>query len=144
MKKFLFLMMACLSFMFYGCSDDNNENGQSTGKTGKVRYEATVSDPDHFKLRVHYTAGVDVSSEAPEESAKEVIVESPFTFEQDAKHGSYLWISAYAVPKDESDLENLQLPKTIEVKMYIDEKLHKSDSGDGYAMVQYLFGQDNI
>ena len=44
--------------------------------------------------------------------SKEIIVESPFTFEQEAKQGTYLWLSAYPVPKDEENLENLQLPKT--------------------------------
>lgn len=137
-------MMACLSLMLSGCSKDNNEpDSPTTGATGKVRYEATVSDPDNFKLLVHYTVGVDISSEAPEEAAKEVIVESPFTFEQDAKQGTYLWISAYPVPKDEEDIDNLNLPKTVEVKMFIDGELRKSNSGESYAMVQHIFGQEN-
>lgn len=86
---------------------------------------------------------VDISSEAPEEAAKEIIVESPFTFEQEAKQGTYLWLSAYPIPKDEENLENLQLPKTVEVKIFIDDKLHKSNSGENYAMVQHIFGQEN-
>ena len=40
-------------------------------------------------------------------------------------------------------IENLQLPKTVEVKIFIDDKLHKSNSGENYAMVQHIFGQEN-
>lgn len=113
--------MIGLSLMLSGCNkDDNNDpNTPPTGDTGKVRYEATVSDPENFKLLIHYTVGVDISSEAPEEAAKEIIVESPFTFEQEAKQGTYLWLSAYPIPKDEENLENLQLPKTVEVKFLL-------------------------
>lgn len=83
MKKYLSLVMIGLSLMLSGCNkDDNNDpNTPPTGDTGKVRYEATVSDPENFKLLIHYTVGVDISSEAPEEAAKEIIVESPFTKE---------------------------------------------------------------
>ena len=120
MKKYLSLVMIGLSLMLSGCNkDDNNDpNTPPTGDTGKVRYEATVSDPENFKLLIHYTVGVDISSEAPEEAAKEIIVESPFTFEQEAKQGTYLWLSAYPIPKDEENLENLQLPKTVEEKTF--------------------------
>lgn len=76
MKKYLSLVMIGLSLMLSGCNkDDNNDpNTPPTGDTGKVRYEATVSDPENFKLLIHYTVGVDISSEAPEEAAKEIIV----------------------------------------------------------------------
>ena len=132
MKKYLSLVMIGLSLMLSGCNKDDNNDPDTppTGDTGKVRYEATVSDPENFKLLIHYTVGVDISSEAPEEAAKEIIVESPFTFEQEAKQGTYLWLSAYPIPKDEENLENLQLPKTVEVKIFIDDKLHKSNSGE--------------
>ena len=145
MKKYLSLVMIGLSLMLSGCNKDDNNDPDTppTGDTGKVRYEATVSDPENFKLLIHYTVGVDISSEAPEEAAKETIVESPFTFEQEAKQGTYLWLSAYPIPKDEENLENLQLPKTVEVKIFIDDKLHKSNSGENYAMVQHIFGQEN-
>ena len=145
MKKYLSLVMIGLSLMLSGCNKDDNNDPDTppTGDTGKVRYEATVSDPENFKLLIHYTVGVDISSEAPEEAAKEIIVESPFTFEQEAKQGTYLWLSAYPIPKDEENLENLQLPKTVEVKIFIDDKLHKSNSGENYAMVQHIFGQEN-
>lgn len=141
MKKYLSLVMIGLSLMLSGCNKDDNNDPDTppTGDTGKVRYEATVSDPENFKLLIHYTVGVDISSEAPEEAAKETIVESPFTFEQEAKQGTYLWLSAYPIPKDEENLENLQLPKTVEVKIFIDDKLHKSNSGENYAMVQHIF-----
>ena len=88
MKKYLSLVMIGLSLMLSGCNKDDNNDPDTppTGDTGKVRYEATVSDPENFKLLIHYTVGVDISSEAPEEAAKETIVESPFTFEQEAKH----------------------------------------------------------
>jgi hypothetical protein len=117
MKKYLSLVVIGLSLMLSGCSKDDNNNPDTppTGDTGKVRYEATVSDPENFKLLIHYTVGVDISSEAPEEAAKEILVESPFTFEQEAKQGTYLWLSAYPVPKNEENLENLQLPKKVEV-----------------------------
>lgn len=130
MKKYLSLVMIGLSLMLSGCNKDDNNDPDTppTGDTGKVRYEATVSDPENFKLLIHYTVGVDISSEAPEEAAKETIVESPFTFEQEAKQGTYLWLSAYPIPKDEENLENLQLPKTVEVKIFIDDKLHKPHS----------------
>lgn len=84
MKKYLSLVMIGLSLMLSGCNKDDNNDPDTppTGDTGKVRYEATVSDPENFKLLIHYTVGVDISSEAPEEAAKETIVESPFTFEQ--------------------------------------------------------------
>lgn len=149
MKKYLSLVVIGLSLMLSGCSKDDNNNPDTppTGDTGKVRYEATVSDPENFKLLIHYTVGVDISSEAPEEAAKEILVESlvesPFTFEQEAKQGTYLWLSAYPVPKNEENLENLQLPKKVEVKIFIDNKLHKSNSGENYAMVQHIFGQEN-
>ena len=145
MKKYLSLVMIGLSLMLSGCNKDDNNDPDTppTGDTGKVRYEATVSDPENFKLLIHYTVGVDISSEAPEEAAKEIIVESPFTFEQEAKQGTYLWLSAYPIPKDEENLENLQLPKKVEVKIFIDDKMHKSNSGENYAMVQHIFGQEN-
>ena len=144
MKKYLSLVMIGLSLMLSGCSKDDNNDPDTppTGDTGKVRYEATVSDPENFKLLVLYTVGVDFSSESPEKAAKEIVVESPFTFEQEAKQGTYLWLSAYPVPRDKENLENLQLPKEVEVKMFIDDKLHKSDSGENYAVVQYIFGQE--
>ena len=52
MKKYLSLVMIGLSLMLSGCNkDDNNDpNTPPTGDTGKVRYEATVSDPENFKL----------------------------------------------------------------------------------------------
>ena len=145
MKKYLSLVMIGLSLMLSGCNKDDNNDPDTppTGDTGKVRYEATVSDPENFKLLIHYTVGVDISSEAPEEAAKETIVESPFTFEQEAKQGTYLWLSAYPIPKDEENLENLQLPKTVEVKIFIDDKLNKSNSGENHAMVQHIFGKEN-
>ena len=64
MKKYLSLVMIGLSLMLSGCNkDDNNDpNTPPTGDTGKVRYEATVSDPENFKLLIHYTVGVDISS----------------------------------------------------------------------------------
>lgn len=60
MKKYLSLVMIGLSLMLSGCNkDDNNDpNTPPTGDTGKVRYEATVSDPENFKLLIHYTVGV--------------------------------------------------------------------------------------
>lgn len=78
MKKYLSLVMIGLSLMLSGCNKDDNNDPDTppTGDTGKVRYEATVSDPENFKLLIHYTVGVDISSEAPEEAAKETIVES--------------------------------------------------------------------
>lgn len=56
MKKYLSLVMIGLSLMLSGCNkDDNNDpNTPPTGDTGKVRYEATVSDPENFKLLIHY------------------------------------------------------------------------------------------
>lgn len=62
MKKYLSLVMIGLSLMLSGCNkDDNNDpNTPPTGDTGKVRYEATVSDPENFKLLIHYTVGVDI------------------------------------------------------------------------------------
>ena len=146
MKKFLSLAMIGLSLILSGCSKDDNNDPDTppTGDIGKVRYEVTVSDPENFKLLIHYTVGVDISSEAPEEAAKEIIVESPFTFEQEAKQGTYLWLSAYPIPKDEENLENLQLPKTVEVKIFIDDKLHKSNSGENYAMVLNIYSDRKI
>lgn len=51
MKKYLSLVMIGLSLMLSGCNkDDNNDpNTPPTGDTGKVRYEATVSDPEKFQ-----------------------------------------------------------------------------------------------
>ena len=53
MKKYLSLVMIGLSLMLSGCNkDDNNDpNTPPTGDTGKVRYEATVSDPENMKLK---------------------------------------------------------------------------------------------
>lgn len=146
MKKYLFSIVACLSLFLVSCSKDNNESESPTGKTGKVRYEATVSDPENYKIRVLYTTGLDVSTNLPstdiEDLAKEVIVESPFTFEQEAKKGTYLWLSAMPIPRSE-DIEIQDQPKNVEVKMYIDGKLFKTNSGENYALVQYVFGQDD-
>lgn len=88
MKKYLSLAMIGLSLMLSGCSKDDNNDPDTppTGDIGKVRYEATVSDPENFKLLIHYT---------------------------------------------------------VEVKIFIDDKLHKSNSGENYAMVQHIFGQEN-
>lgn len=54
MKKYLSLVMIGLSLMLSGCSKDDNNNPDTppTGDTGKVRYEATVSDPENFKLLI--------------------------------------------------------------------------------------------
>ena len=70
-KKYLSLVMIGLSLMLSGCNKDDNNDPDTppTGDTGEVRYEATVSDPENFKLLIHYTVGVDISSEAPEEAA---------------------------------------------------------------------------
>lgn len=145
MKKYLFAVVACLSLFLVGCSKDNS-GSELPGKTGKVRYEATVSDPENYKVRILYTTGLDVSTNLPstnvEDLAKEIIVESPFTFEQEAKYGTYLWLSAMPVPKNE-DIETQDKPKSVEVKMFIDGKLFKTNSGENYALVQYVFGQDD-
>lgn len=145
MKKYLFVTV-CLSLLLMSCSKDDNEPESPKGKTGKVRYEATVSDPENFKIRVLYTTGLDVSTNLPstdiEDLAKEVVVESPFTFEQEASKGTYLWLSAMPVPKSK-DIISQDKPKSIEVKMFIDGKLFKSNSGENYALVQYIFGQDD-
>lgn len=52
MKKYLSLAMIGLSLMLSGCSKDDNNDPDTppTGDIGKVRYEATVSDPENFKL----------------------------------------------------------------------------------------------
>lgn len=142
MKKYLFMAVACLSLVFSSCGDDNKESENTTAK-GKVQYEASVSDPENFKIKVSYTVGVDVSSNIEDTNyLTEVIVESPFTFEQEAKYGTYLWISVSPVPKSD-ELENLQKPKSVEAKMYMNGKLFKTHSGENYALVQYVFGQDN-
>ena len=147
MKKYLFTAIACLNLFLVSCSKDDNEPESPIDKTGEVRYEATVSDPENYKIRVLYTTGLDVSTNLPstevEGLAKEVIVESPFTFEQKAKKGTYLWLSAMPVPKSE-DIEIQDKPKSVEVKMYIDGKLFKTNSGENYALVQYVFGQDDM
>ncbi len=61
--------------MLSGCSKDDNNDPDTppTGDTGKVRYEATVSDPENFKLLVLYTVGVDFSSESPEKQQKKLL-----------------------------------------------------------------------
>lgn len=145
MRKFL-SVLAFASLFLASCSKDDNNESKLTNKTGKVRYEATVSDPQSYKIRVLYTTGLDVSTNLPsgeiEDLAKEVIVESPFTFSQEAKKGTYLWISAMPVPKSE-DIEMQDKPKSVEVKMYIDDKLFKANNGENYAVVQYVFGQDD-
>lgn len=57
MKKYLSLAMIGLSLMLSGCSKDDNNDPDTppTGDIGKVRYEATVSDPENFKLLIHYS-----------------------------------------------------------------------------------------
>ena len=135
MKKYLFMVLACLSLVFSSCGDDSKEPDSPTLE-GKVRYEASVSDPANFKIKVSYTVGVNASSNIPDASDLTVVIE------QDAKFGTYLWLSVSPVPKSD-ELENLQKPKSVEAKMYMDGKLFKTHSGENYALVQYVFGQDN-
>ena len=120
MKKYLSLVMIGLSLMLSGCNKDDNNDPDTppTGDTGKVRYEATVSDPENFKLLIHYTVGVDISSEAPEEAAKEIIVESPFTFEQEVnrklKHSALIYnVQEKAIKKAAEMIEMIDNPQDL-------------------------------
>lgn len=75
MKKYLSLVMIGLSLMLSGCNkDDNNDpNTPPTGDTGKVRYEATVSDPENFKLLIHYTVGEIFLPKLPKKLPKKLL-----------------------------------------------------------------------
>lgn len=131
MKKIIIFMMACLSLTFAGCNKENEGENENTNKEGAVRYEASVSDPVNYKIQVGYMdkEGGDLKQE---------IVESPFKYELQAKHGTYLYISVKPVPR----VIGVGGEKKVSCKMYIENKLHKEDSGENAALVQYLFGQD--
>lgn len=140
MKKLLCMTMACLSLLFTSCETGNTDDPINQVEAKTVRYEASVSDPDNYDIRVRYTTAIDVSTSLPDldNVAKDEIVERAFTFEQKAKHGSYLYISAMPVPKH----DGVSKPTNVVVKMYIDGKLFKSDSNEHYAQVMYILGQD--
>lgn len=75
MKKYLSLAMIGLSLMLSGCSKDDNNDPDTppTGDIGKVRYEATVSDPENFKLLIHYTVGVVFLPKLPKKLPKKLL-----------------------------------------------------------------------
>lgn len=128
MKKVLLLLTACVSLILTGCNKDNEGDYNPTSK-GKVKYEASVSDPVNYKIAIGYVDGKTTE-------LKQIVVESPFTYEHDAKYGDYLYCSVRAEPKDPM----ITPAKSVKVTMYTDGNIRKTDSGEIVALVQALFG----
>lgn len=137
MKRFwyLFLFVGILGLCLVSCDKDDPANDDDDNTLGSViRYEASVSDPTNYKIRVMYSEGDAIKQE---ENIKEVIVESPWTYElKDLKKGAVLYVSTFAVPRND-----LVTPETkVTSKIFIDEKLKKESSGEFSAIVHHILG----
>lgn len=98
MSKLIKTLILFLPFVILSCSSDNDNDGDTTNKTYKVRYEASCDNPN-VTLRILYTTkNMDV--EHVLEDAKEVFVKSPFSTELEMKYGDYCYISVYANGED--------------------------------------------
>lgn len=130
MRKFLFMMVASLSLVFAGCNKDSGSD-EPTVTNADVRYEASVADPVNYKIQVGYMD----ENGSP---LKQVVVESPFSYEMKAKHGTYCYISVVPVQR----IIGVGDDTKVSCKMYIDGKLHEEQTGDFSAIIQYMFGQE--
>lgn len=128
-KFFLFVVSLC--FFFVACDKDNNGDEPENPDTGyKVVYEASVSDPVNYKIRVAYMGKNDTK-------LKEEVVESPFSYEmKDLKKGAYLYISTQGVPRNVL----VSPDKNLTCRIIINDKLHE-EANDGFsAIIQYVLG----
>jgi hypothetical protein len=126
-----FMTMACLCLVFYSCNKDSDSE-ESTVTDADVRYEASVADPVNYKIQVGYMD----ENGSP---LKQIVVESPFLYEMKAKHGTYCYISVMPIQK----VIGVGSDTKVNCKMYIDSKLHKEQTGDFSAIIQYIYGQEN-
>jgi len=142
MKKFwyLFLFVGLLGVCVVSCdSDDPTDPDNPDNINSTVRYEASVADVVNYKLRVMYMEEYDgaYSAESAKAHLKEVIVESPFSYEmKNRKKGAYLYISVFAVPRND-----LVTPETtVTSRILIDGKLHEEKKAEVSAIIQHILG----
>lgn len=140
MKKFwyLFLFVGLIGMCVVSCDDDDT-GIPTTTINSTVRYEASVDDVVNYKLRVMYMEAYEgaYSAETAKAHLKEVIVESPFSYEMKGRtKGAYLYISTFAVPRND-----LVTPETtVTSRLYIDGKLHEEKEAEVSAIIQYMLG----
>lgn len=127
MKKYLSLLLACLSLVFIGCSDKDEPDAATT--TAKIRYEATVADPTNFKIQVGYI-------EENSTTLKQVVVESPFKYQLSAKTGTLIYLSVTPV----SRVSNYVGSTTVKGTIYIDNSLFKTDSDETFSSLGFTYG----
>jgi len=127
MKKYLSLLLACLSLVFIGCSDKDEPDAATT--TAKIRYEATVADPTNFKIQVGYI-------EENSTTLKQVVVESPFKYQLSAKTGTLIYLSVSPVARVETYVGST----TVKGIVYVDDKLFKEDSNALFSAIGFTFG----
>lgn len=132
MIKFIKTLILFLPFVLFSCNSD--DNGETTGKTYKVRYEASCDNPN-TTLRILYTTK-NTDFEHISEDAKEVFVKSPFSTELEMKYGDYCYISSSPHIDENSGIvdENITYKNAIYVdNVKVAEKINK-----GAAVAYYL------
>jgi hypothetical protein len=142
MKRFWysFLFIGLLGVCVVSCDSDNPtdpDNPDNINST--IRYESSVDDVANYKLRVMYMEEYEgaYSAESAKAHLKEVIVESPFSYEmKNRKKGTYLYISVFAVPRND-----LVTPETtVTSRILIDGKLHEEKEAEVSAIIQHILG----
>lgn len=151
MKKILSSLLL-ISSLFFVSSCSKNDEPDVPSQTATVRYEATVDDPENFKIKVNYSKGEYNAGEKPsgnptipplDENNGEPY-ESPFVSESfQVKSGALLWLSATAESRDENLIIDSQ-KAIVEVRLYIDDKLIKSSKGNKYALISCLYYPSGI
>jgi hypothetical protein len=139
--KVFLLVSLSMSVFFAGCNKNDNPDNPDNVINATVRYEASVADNVNYKIRVSYIDKHYVNSAVDIEDIQDKLffldVESPWSYEmKDCKYGAFLWISVDLIPRNV-----LVVPETtVTSRIYIDEKLHKEDTGGRYALVQHILG----
>lgn len=154
MKKILSLSLL-ISSLFLVSSCSKNDEPDVPSQTAVVRYEATVDDPENFKIKVNYSKGEYNAGEMPSgnptvppfDENNEGAYESPFVSEPfQVKSGALLWLSATAEAKNENLIIDSQ-KATVEVRLYINDKLVKKESskeGENYTLISCLYYPSGI